>query len=54
MEDILQDINNETKDLEMKSIIESISSLDLEAEEMEANLIKSKLFVTKREDDIQI
>jgi len=54
MENILDNINNETHDPEIKNIIESIENLDLSAEEMEINLIKSKLFEVEKEDDNKI
>lgn len=51
MENILENINNETQDQEIKNIIESIENLDLSAEDMESNLIKSKLFEVKKEKE---
>ncbi len=51
MEDLLEKVIQETTDQEVKMIAQSIKSLDLSAEEMEANLITSELVSPNQDHD---
>ena len=53
MENLLEKVIEETTDLEVKTLAQSIANLDLTPEEMEENLIKSGHFVVTNNHDKQ-
>lgn len=54
MENLLEKVIEETTDQEIKAVAQSIASLDLTPEEMEANLMASGHFVPESNNDNQV